>query len=220
MGNLRMATLAAGILASALTLGAQDTRSSGELLSLEDIGRPLQGQQESVLDSLTDNARWAFDLSARGMYNNRANEWYSAFFMGLDLHKVFSGPDGDWGTLVLQPYVMRLDSPAQPAFFEDHHDWELVYRIFNFNYTGLAGGKFNVRVGHFEIPFGLEHVVNTNGTLHDYMHGPNIGIKADWGVSLNGELETFDYEFSLTRGTGNEWSSRDLLGTDRGSVAD
>jgi hypothetical protein len=157
---------------------------------------------------LGDNARAAVDLSARGIYNNRSNEWSSAYFVGLDVHKVFSGPSGDWGTLLLQPYLTRLDSPAHPAFFEDDHDLELVYRIFNFNYTGLAGGRFNVKVGHFEIPFGLEHVVNTNGTIRDYMHGPNIGVKADWGLSLNGELQAFDYEFSLTRGTGNEWSSR------------
>ena len=32
----------------------------------------------------------------------------------------------------------------------------------------------------------------------------NLGMKKDWGVSLNGQMPTFDYEVSLTRGSGVE----------------
>ncbi len=176
----------------------------------EPVEQPLGWESLGAGDEAgwDDNLRWAIDLAARPMWDDNAERWNSAFFLGLDLHKVFSGPGGDWGTLVLQPYVTRLDRPAHPPFFEDGHDWEVVYRICNFNYTGLAAGRFNVRVGHMEVPFGLEQIVNTNGTLRDYMHPQNIGVKADWGASINGELDAFDYELALTRGTGNEWSDR------------
>lgn len=94
-----------------------------------------------------------------------------------------------------------------PPFFEDDHDQELVYRIFNFNYTALARGRFNIRVGHYEIPYGLEHVVNTNGTLRDYTPGRNLGVKADWGTGVNGGFDKFEYEIGLSRCTGNVYSS-------------
>ena len=38
-----------------------------------------------------------------------------------------------------------------------------------------------------------------------WVHGANIGVKADWGATVNGELESFDYEFSWSRGTGCGW---------------
>ncbi len=183
---------------------AAQTKSEGTTVSLQNLGE----QEDSDYSFLTDNLRWAIDLSARGIFDNRRDEWFSAFFAGLDLHKVFTGPSGDWGTLTLQPYLTRINNPSHPPFFESNHDWELVYRISNFNYTGLADGRLNIRVGHMEIPFGLEQVINTNGTLRDYIHGRNIGVKADWGVSVNGELADYEYELALTRGTGNEWSSR------------
>lgn len=149
------------------------------------------------------------DVSSRAILNDRNGQGAHATFLGFDMHKVFTGPEGDIGTLVLQPYVTRLDNVgAPPPFFDDGDDWELVYRIFNFNYTALAGNKFNIRLGHMEVPFGLEHVINTNGTLRDYIHGPNIGVKADWAVSINGELEDWEYEVALLRGSGNEWIRR------------
>ena len=78
-----------------------------------------------------------------------------------------------------------------------------MYRIFNLNVTRFGRGRFNVRVGHFEIPFGLEHVVNTNGTLRDFMHGQNLGLKADWGAGVNGTLGGAEYQFTVSRGTRN-----------------
>jgi len=128
-------------------------------------------------------------------------------FAGLDLHKVFSDDHGDWGTLTLQLYLTRFDNQnPHPFFFEDDDDWELVPRIANFNYTGLGRGRLNLRVGHFEIPYGLEVPVSTNGTLHQLMTGPNLGNKVDWGVGINGTLPAFDYEVTLSRGSGVEYS--------------
>ena len=126
-------------------------------------------------------------------------------FIGVDAHNVFTGPEGDWGTLVLQGYLTRIDNadPA-PPLFDDGDDWEFVYRIFNFNYTGLSRGKLNFRVGHQEIPFGLEHLVNTNGTLRQYIHPQNLGVKADWGTAVNGVFPDFEYEVAVTTGSGNE----------------
>ncbi len=155
--------------------------------------------------SWDNNLRFAIDRSSRPVYSTASDEWYSVDFVGADMHKVFTGDSGDIGTLTLQGYFTRADEEIRPGFFDG--EWEFVYRIFNFNYNLLSRGRMNLKVGHFEIPFGLEHTINTNGTLLDYTHGKNIGVKADWGVSLNGTLPSAEYEVSLTRGSGNSWET-------------
>ncbi len=153
-----------------------------------------------------ENLRFAIDLSSRQLYSSATDNWHRVDFIGTDLHKVFTGKSGDIGTLTLQGYFTHIeDEEIRPGFFDGK--WTYVYRIFNFNYALLPRGRMNLRVGHFEIPMGLEHTIDTNGTLRDYTHGRNIGVKADWGASLNGILDGAEYEVSITRGSGNSWET-------------
>ncbi len=149
------------------------------------------------------NMRLAIDLSSRTVINSA---WSGAGYqhaIGIDFHKVVSTQDRDVGTLLLQGYLTRIDEmEAHPGFFEDESDTQFVYRIFNFNYTGLPGHAPNIRVGHFEIPFGLEHTINTNGTLRQYQVPRNLGVKADWGVGVNKQHRHFEYEVGLSSGGG------------------
>ena len=166
-----------------------------------------EAQYDSSASDLTRNLRWALDFSSRVNVSTDTGESAAQSFGGLDLHKVFSDDQGDWGTLTLQLYMTRFDNQnPYPFFFEDDDDWELVPRIANFNYTGLGQGRLNLRVGHFEIPYGLEVPISTNGTLYQLMTGSNLGIKVDWGVGLNGTFPAFDYEVTLSRGSGVEYS--------------
>jgi len=159
------------------------------------------------LGSFGENLRISTDISVRPAirYSNAPQgDYVSAVgFLGIDLFKVFTSSKGDWGTLIVQPYVTKLNNlKNHPNIFADPHSGKMIYRIVSFNYTGLTRGGLNVRVGHLEIPFGLEHVINTNGTLRDYSHARNFGLKSDWGASLNGHLSGLEYECSATRGTG------------------
>ncbi len=154
----------------------------------------------------SENLRFRIDLSSRQLYSSATDEWYGVEFIGTDLHKVFTGDSGDIGTLTVQGYFTRIEDEAiRPGFANG--EWTYVYRIFNYNHALLPRGRMNLKVGHFEIPMGLEHTINTNGTLRDYTHGRNIGVKADWGVSLNGILSSAEYEVSITRGSGNNWET-------------
>lgn len=173
------------------------------------IEASIPDSKDMLPDALQNNLRFAVDLSARGIYNTETNQFSHVEALGFDMHKVFSTRSGDIGTLLLQGYLTRINNlQSHPPFFDDDDDWEFVYRIFNFNYKVLPRDALNLRVGHFEIPFGLEQVINTNGTLRDYTHAPNIGLKSDWGVSVNGSLPLVEYEISASRGTGNKWSTK------------
>lgn len=170
-------------------------------------------------DWLSKNLRLSLDLSSRANYSEEREEFFFNQFIGLDLHKVMSGPKNDLGTLTVQIYGTRIDNvEPTPPVFDDDHDWELIYRILNFNLTSLAEGKFNLRVGHFEIPFGLEYPLTTNGTFRQFLSPRNLGLKSDWGVSVNGVISNVDYEFALTRGSGNEYEDDNTPYTTGGRV--
>ena len=197
---------------------------------------PLQGAGDSEdgwslhswFDEVRDrhDMRFTVDLSARGLYVENSEEFASVGALGFDVHKVIRGTSFDVGTLVLQGYLTKLNDVAmRPPFFEDEDDWEFVYRIFNYNHTALSRGELNLRVGHFELPYGLEHTINTNGTLLDYTHGRNLGVKADWGAGVNGESGGAEYEATISRGSGNEYIERDdpfalaaRVGTDQDAI--
>ncbi|MCH2106393.1 MAG: hypothetical protein MK291_07120, partial [Planctomycetes bacterium] len=148
-----------------------------------------------------NDVRFRWDLSTRGVHAAGVDRTGLMTAFGADIHKVFSSPAGDIGTLRLQGYALRADGlPMTPPLFDSAHDWEWTYRFFDFNYTRYSSQGVNLRVGHFEVPYGLEQTQSTNGTLRDYFSKTNLGIKADWGLSLNGASATHEYEVGLTRG--------------------
>ena len=193
---------------SELSLDDLDSKSDA---SDGDDDEEQDSQEASSAGGWKDNLRFAVDVAVRPTYFGPTGDFGNAAFVGIDLHKVITSEDGDIGTLTLQPFLVRIDNiqNAPQSIFDDRHDWAIEWRIFNFNYTKHGKGKTNFRIGHFELPFGLEQIVNTNGTLRDYTHFQNFGIKNDWGVSFNGENKDVEYEVGLTRGSGNFYRRRD-----------
>lgn len=178
---------------------------SGLLLLVFGMITVLSAEQ-CIAGTLTENLRATIDVSSRNIRYSQAQTNGDSTVIGLDLHKVFSNQHGDIGTLTAQAYWTDNNNIVKhPGFFDNEDDNRVVYRIFNFNYSGFGIGKPRLRFGHFEIPFGLEQVISTNGTLRDYMHGPNLGVKADWGASINGETAHLEYEVGVTRGGGQTW---------------
>jgi len=184
---------------------------SGLLKRIDDwlaYGDPNRlADSDSTASRFRNNLRMTVDLAGRGIVPHKGGNSGSGSvaFIGLDVHKVFSDDHGDFATLIAQPYLTKLNSVKGPHFFEGNNDWELVNRIMNINFTRVFDERMNIKVGHFEVPYGLEQPLNTNGTLRDMTHPRNLGVKADWGVTLNGQLTDYEYEVGVSRGTGNEF---------------
>ncbi len=167
-----------------------------------------------------DNLRYSADVSSRFVKMGE-NDPMQLAFVGLDLHKIFSSTSRDIVTFTLQPYVAfvrngpgRWDlSPRAHPIFDGSSDWGMQWRVFNANIKLMQNGLLNLRLGHIEVPFGIEHIIPTNGTALNYAHQANwVGIKADWGASLNGVWSGYEYEVAALRGSGNRYASKALTG--------
>ncbi|MEO1036615.1 MAG: hypothetical protein AAFX44_13750 [Pseudomonadota bacterium] len=167
---------------------------------------PAEGADRPWTD-LADNARWSLDLATRRTEALDGPGWSGNYAVGLDLQKVLSGGGRDLGVIVFQPYFVRLINVDQPSLtFDDPSEWELTWRIANANFHVLERGRLNLRFGHFELPFGLEQNIDTNGTLRQLTFAER-GIKVDWGVTANGIVNQLEYELALSRGSGNDFEA-------------
>ena len=157
-----------------------------------------------------ENSRLTLDLSSRFSYFEKNEELSARQFIGFDFYKAFNNGKSDIGYLILQPYLLRIDNGvAVPPFHDDPHDWEYTLRTAIFTFTGLGNGMPWLRLGHFELPFGLEHSKNTFGNLHQFDIAGKLGMKVDWGIALGQEMEHWQYVFSLTRGSGLKYRDRE-----------
>lgn len=152
-----------------------------------------------------DGARVAYDLSARLVHNDAHNQLNQVYVAGYDFHKIISSDTADIATVTFQPYLTYIDfeSSQFPAAFSDQQDAELIWRITNVNFHLMPNRQLNLKVGHFEVPFGLEYFHDSNGTIRQFQNIAQ-GRKADWGLSINGNQLWFEYELSLTTGFGNK----------------
>lgn len=153
----------------------------------------------------SDNYRAAIDLSGRSQYDYNTEESAQVYSLGLDYQQVFTNEYGDTGELLLQLYLNRIDNlNPHPPFYDSDTDWQLTCRICTYTYKGFGLGKPRLKLGHIELPFGLENVIGTNGNLLDYNHGRNLGMKADWGLGLQHETRFNRWEVSATTASGQE----------------
>ena len=208
---LALAMLGA-VLAPARQLPAQEEPPSAAAPDEEDftLTDAVGADGRSIWDVLGENLRVNVDVVTRAGFSVRRKEPESLVAVGLDIIKVFSDSQGDIGTLLLQPYVVRRDN-AQPRPIEVNGDDSFVIELhdFYFNLTRFGHGQTNLKIGHFAVPFGLEPLTAPHFTLRQLIPRMNAGFKKDWGLSLNGTFPEFDYEVSLTQGTGVDFTGRD-----------
>lgn len=149
------------------------------------------------------------DLSARGIHSENQNQFGGEFTIGLDAYGKISTRERDMATFVVQIYAGRIvNHPFSLPAFEGGDDWDLFSKITAVNLHLSRNGRFNIKLGHYEIPYGLEATINSNGTLRQFSHPSNLGQKLDWGVTVNGTFPKFQYEIGLSRGSGIDYHSK------------
>ena len=80
---------------------------------------------------------------------------------------------------------------------------KLVLHDFWLRFEPAGLERTSIRVGHFDIPYGINPVMAPRGGV--FVMPPeidDIGFKKDWGLVWKGPLGHYDYELALTTGTG------------------
>ena len=149
------------------------------------------------------------DLSARGVNSRLQDQLGGEFTLGLDAYGKISNWNRDLATVVIQLYSGRLENhPLGRPGYNGRDDWDFIAKITSINFHLRGDRRLNLKVGHYELPYGLEATINSNGTLRQFSHPSNLGQKLDWGATLNGTFPQFQYEIGLSRGTGFDYETR------------
>lgn len=168
---------------------------------------PTMGGEQAIRLG-RENSIQAWGFSSRGVKTVRNNQTGFKYDLGLDFYSKVSSTYRDMATGLFQLYVSRIDNLSRaPGFYESEYDWELVPRMSCVNLHLNGERSLNLKLGHYEIPYGVEVPINSNGTLRQFLHPQNLGMKADWGMTLNGTILPFQYEVGLSRGSGIEFNS-------------
>lgn len=65
-----------------------------------------------------------------------------------------------------------------------------------------VGAKDSLRVGHFQIPYGLNPVLAPRNSFILPLGAYDLGFKWDWGAAYKGSVGGYDYEVAGTTGVG------------------
>lgn len=155
--------------------------------------------------SLLQGTRLALDTSTRHMVSTSDGDWDGLTAIGIDFLQDLSSSDTDWGEVLLQGFLLGSHQwEEHPPFIAQPTSWTPQLRLAYLDLTGPFQKKLALRVGHIAIPYGigLPYTLNTNGTLQQFIAGPNIGFKLDYGASVHGELSMLEYEVMVGRGSG------------------
>ena len=149
--------------------------------------------------------RWVLtpDLAVRHVRDETTGRHGERYNLVLDAYGKLGTAHRDIATVVAQVYLSRLERhPAPPAVFDGPTDTEVLPMINSINLHLTGDRALNLKVGHFELPYGLETSITNSGELRSFTMGANTGLGVDWGASLNGTLERFQYEVGVGRGSG------------------
>lgn len=115
-------------------------------------------------------------------------------------HKFSESPSGLLNPDVLDLYLQLLYEPD---------DGRLVVR-FQDVWMRFAepAADLRVRLGHFDLPFGLNPITELRGQVLQPLTTLDLGFKKDWGIAVQGEWRGFAYETAATWGTGEELRRR------------
>lgn len=161
----------------------------------------------------------------------KAEGVYSRQSIGFEILKKFSTDTATVAAFNLQMRLVRRDNfhevlnDAEGAdrrgwFLETHNLYWDFYNVFNpllgDEARGRNAGRFNLRVGRFYLPFGLNLQTDTHGTLMQLSNERNFGFERDWYAGFWGSINAdLNYDLYYLLGTGYDLAfegQRGMLG--------
>jgi hypothetical protein len=115
----------------------------------------------------------------------------TATLAGLDFQGRLVRRDGFVGSL---NDMEGMDRPGW--FFEVHNAYADFYNLLG------EVGRFNLRVGRFYLPFGLNLQTDTHGTILQLSNERNFGFERDWVAGFWGSLGALNYDVNYLVGSG------------------
>ena len=171
-----------------------------------------------------------FDTNDRGHTASRQS-------VGFEVLKKFSTATATLASLDFQGRVVRRDgyNPVLndmegqnwPGWkFEYHNAFLDLYNVLNpvlsDEQRGDAVGRYNLRVGRFYVPFGLNLQTDTHGTVLQLSNDRNFGFERDWYTGLWGTINShLNYDVYYLAGSGYDlkFKGQSGLGAVRISLA-
>lgn len=148
--------------------------------------------------------------------------------LGFELLKKFSDDTATFAAFDFQGRLVRRDGynpvpndmegATRPGWAFEYHNLYLdLYNVVNpFLGAGARSrnvGRFNFRIGHFYVPFGLNLQTDTHGALLQLSNGDNFGFERDWYAGFWGAINRrFHYDAYYMAGAGDELSFRGQRG--------
>jgi len=143
---------------------------------------------------------------------------YSRQSLGFELLKKFSTDTATVAALDVQFRLVRRDHYIMVAndmegadrtgFYPEYHNVYLdFYNVFNPLMGDSARsrhvGRFNLRVGRFYLPFGINLQTDTHGTVLQLSNDRNFGFDRDWYTGFYGSLNrNVNYDVYYLLGSG------------------
>ena len=167
---------------------------------------------------LTENFGYRKEIMSQFTSSEEGNR-ASRQSVGFEVLKKFSTDTATVASFNIQGRFVRRDgfNPVQNDmeganragwfFFEYHNFYLDLYNVLNpllgSKQRGQQVGRFNVRVGRFYVPFGLNLQTDTHGTVLQLSNDRNFGFERDWYTGFWGTLNKhLNYDAYYLAGSG------------------
>lgn len=179
-------------------------------------GEKRESYLGSLFSAMTDKDSYILykELYLSGRYSSELEQMEGRNSLGFILFGTFSGPDGQLGDLNVQfraaYYTDQFERGIEMGreYTEGIDDFELELHNAYLRLRALPP-LLTVRAGRFYVPYGLQPWIDTHGTLLQAPIMGVVGMERDWGVAIEGQNDTLEYQLGLTRGSGMEFFQRD-----------
>ncbi|MCH8330899.1 MAG: hypothetical protein IH946_05895 [Bacteroidetes bacterium] len=171
---------------------------------------PVSAQERSNSSFFSEES-FSFnkELISGGFWSDLNNHFSGKQSLGFETLKSFKNKNGSWGSILIQfrlgrydrYYTMSNGMKMYSMHLPYENGWSFEFHDAYFKYTGNFKGKLKIKLGHFDVPFGLEENEDTHSQLTQLMSMRNLGVKKDYGLSLSGQLPHCDYNLAITNGS-------------------